>query len=125
LFSLIAKLVARSVSLQMFTVGAQLCIAKRTSPGLKPTAFALAVRYLMMPALAIGFVFATAGRGLYHDDPLIWFLLILLPSGPSAMVLASLAEYVETDEGPIAGYLTIAVCLHFLLVHPSLISLLV
>lgn len=43
------------------------------------------------------------------DDTRARFILILIPAGPSAMVLANLAEYVDTDQGPIAGYLTVAV----------------
>jgi auxin efflux carrier family protein len=63
-----------SVSLQMFTVGAQLQIAPRANPGVKPTAFVLFVRFVVMPAISIGLVYATAGRGIYEDDPLIWFV---------------------------------------------------
>ena len=37
------------------------------------------------------------------------FLLILIPSGPSAMLLANVAEMVNVDQGPIARYLTISV----------------
>lgn len=37
------------------------------------------------------------------------FLLILIPSGPSAMLLANIAEMVNVDQGPIAGYLLISV----------------
>ncbi|KAI0070160.1 hypothetical protein K474DRAFT_1776956 [Panus rudis PR-1116 ss-1] len=50
----------------------------------------------------------TAAHNLYVNDPLVWFLLILIPSGPSAMLLASVAEVENVDQGPIAGYLTIA-----------------
>ncbi|EIN12010.1 hypothetical protein PUNSTDRAFT_142187 [Punctularia strigosozonata HHB-11173 SS5] len=96
------------VSLQMFAVGGQLATVPTAYPGIKPTSFAIMVRYLAMPALSIGFVFLTAKKGIYVDDPLTWFLLILLPSGPSAMVLASISEMVNKDQGPIAGYLTIA-----------------
>lgn len=80
-----------------------------------------------MPALSLLFVWGTAGRGWYSDDKLVWydrnkeylgcvidcilyrFLLVLIPSGPSAMLLASLAEIVNVDQGPIAGYLIISV----------------
>ena len=34
---------------------------------------------------------------------------MLIPSGPSAMLLANVAELVDVDQGPIAGYLTISV----------------
>ena len=45
------------------------------------------------------------------DKPDCRFLLVLIPSGPSAMLLANVAELVEVDQGPIAGYLTISVSL--------------
>ncbi len=41
---------------------------------------------------------------------------MLIPAGPSAMLLASVAELVGIDEGPIAGYLTISVRHIFFLV---------
>ena len=62
-----------------------------------------------MPAIALLFVFASAGRGIYVDDRLVWFLLILIPAGPSAMLLVSVAELVDISQGAIAGYLTVAV----------------
>ena len=33
---------------------------------------------------------------------------MLIPAGPSAMLLVNVAELVDIDQGPIAGYLTIA-----------------
>jgi predicted Na+-dependent transporter len=56
----------------MFTVGAQLQTVPSATPHARPTAFVLGVRYLIMPAVAVGFVWATAGRGWYSDDPLVW-----------------------------------------------------
>jgi hypothetical protein len=47
-----------------------------------------------------------------HDE--CWlnrFLLILIPCGPSAMLLVNIAETVGIDQGPVAGYLTISVSL--------------
>jgi predicted permease len=60
------------VSLQMFTVGAQLASVPSTAPKFKPTSFVLLIRYAIMPMLAIAFVWFTAGRGIYSDDPLVW-----------------------------------------------------
>ena len=37
------------------------------------------------------------------------FLLVLIPAGPSAMLLVTVAELVDINQGAIAGYLTIAV----------------
>lgn len=61
-----------SVALQMFTVGAQLALVPTAHPGVKPTSFVLLVRFVIMPLISIGFVWATANRGLYADDPLVW-----------------------------------------------------
>jgi auxin efflux carrier family protein len=60
------------VSLQMFIVGAQLATVPSSNPKVKPTGFVLLIRYAVMPALAIAFVWATAGRGWYDNDPLVW-----------------------------------------------------
>ncbi|RDX55205.1 hypothetical protein OH76DRAFT_1340057 [Lentinus brumalis] len=96
------------VVLQTFTVGAELAIVKSSNPGVLSTSWILFVRFIIMPAVSLLFVWATAGRGLYVDDQLVWFLLVLIPSGPSAMLLVSVAEMVDINQGAIAGYLTAA-----------------
>ncbi|KAI0958865.1 hypothetical protein AcV7_004563 [Taiwanofungus camphoratus] len=96
------------VVLQTFTVGAELALVPSTHPGYLSTSWVLVVRFLVMPALSLLFVWGTAGRGWYVDDPLVWFILVLIPAGPSAMLLVSVAELVNVDQGPIAGYLTIS-----------------
>ncbi|KAI0341980.1 hypothetical protein BDW22DRAFT_1358095 [Trametopsis cervina] len=94
------------VALQMFTVGAQLALVPEVRPEYAGTTYAMLVRFLVMPGLSLLFVWGTAGRGWYVDDKLVWFLLVLIPSGPSAMLLANVAEIVDVDQGPIASYLT-------------------
>ncbi|EED78394.1 predicted protein [Postia placenta Mad-698-R] len=96
------------VVLQTFSVGAELALVPSSHPGYLPTVWVLVVRFALMPALSLLFVWLTAGRGWYVSDPLVWFLLVLLPAGPSAMLLVNVAELVDIDQGPIAGYLTIA-----------------
>ncbi|KAI0686869.1 auxin efflux carrier [Cerioporus squamosus] len=96
------------VVLQTFTVGAELALVKSSSPGVLATSWVLFVRFIVMPAVALLFVLTTAGRGLYVDDKLVWFLLVLIPAGPSAMLLVSVAEMVDINQGAIAGYLTVA-----------------
>ncbi|KAI0644668.1 auxin efflux carrier [Trametes meyenii] len=104
----VANLGELFVVLQTFTVGAELAIVPSTKPGALATAWVLLVRFLVMPAVALLFVFLTAGRGFYVDDRLVWFLLVLIPAGPSAMLLVSVAELVDASQGAVAGYLTIA-----------------
>ncbi|PIL36252.1 hypothetical protein GSI_01914 [Ganoderma sinense ZZ0214-1] len=96
-------------ALQAFTVGAELALVRSTHPGARATLWVLCVRFVLAPLLALLLVWCTAGRGLYVDDRLVWFLLVLIPAGPSAMVLVSVAELVDVDQGDIAGYLTVAV----------------
>ncbi|KAI0682414.1 membrane transport protein-domain-containing protein [Cytidiella melzeri] len=96
------------VATQMFIVGTQIAILPGVKPQFGPTAYSMLVRFLLMPGVSLLFVWATAGRGWYVDDKLVWFLLVLIPSGPSAMLLASVAELANVDQGPIAGYLTVS-----------------
>ncbi|KAH9859036.1 auxin efflux carrier [Lenzites betulinus] len=104
----IANLGELFVVLQTFIVGAELALVKSSHPGVLATSWVLLVRFIVMPAAGILFVLATAGRGLYVDDRLVWFLLVLIPAGPSAMLLVSVAELVDISQGAIAGYLTVA-----------------
>jgi predicted permease len=60
------------VSLQMFTVGAQLASVKSSNPKAVATSYVLLIRYVIMPLLSIAFVWVTAGRGIYENDPLLW-----------------------------------------------------
>ncbi|KAF7976240.1 hypothetical protein HWV62_7276 [Athelia sp. TMB] len=100
----------------MFTLGATLALTK-TSLTAKPTIWLLLVRFILMPAISMALVFATAGRGWYDSDGLMLqltqcpssrFLFILAPSGPSALLLLSVAQRAGADEGPVAGFLTVA-----------------
>lgn len=61
-----------SVVLQTFIVGAELAIVKSSHPGILATSWVLLVRFIVMPAIALLFVWTTAGRGLYVDDKLVW-----------------------------------------------------
>ncbi|KZT72205.1 hypothetical protein DAEQUDRAFT_736344 [Daedalea quercina L-15889] len=96
------------VVLQTFSVGAELALVPTARVGILQTVWVLSVRFLVMPALSVLFVWLTAGRGWYVNDPLVWFLLILIPAGPSAMLLVNVAELVDINQGPIAAYLTIS-----------------
>lgn len=95
------------VVLHIVIVGAE-ALVPHTNPGAVASAFALFIRFVIMSTLSLFFVWTTAGRGWYIDDKLVWFLLILIPSGPSAMLLANVAEMVNVDQGSIAGYLTLS-----------------
>lgn len=112
----------------MFIVGSELALVPNANPGLIPAMYTLLTRFFIMPGVSLLFVLSTAGRGWYTDDKLVWyeihfylaacsvlilcvrrFLLVLIPAGPSAMLLANIAELVQVDIGPVSGYLTISV----------------
>ena len=63
---------AASVVLQTLTVGAELALVESSRPGKRALAWVLLVRFVVMPALGLLFVWATAGRGWYVDDKLVW-----------------------------------------------------
>lgn len=65
-------LMNHSVVLQTFIVGAELALAHTAAPGVLQNIWVLLVRFLVMPALSVLFVWFTAGRGWYVDDPLVW-----------------------------------------------------
>jgi len=96
------------VVLQTFIVGAELALVPHAKPNKVATTYILLIRFIVMPAISLLFVWASAGRGIYVDDPLVWFLLVIIPSGPSAMLLISVAELVDLNQGIIAGYLLIS-----------------
>lgn len=43
-----------------------------THPGALATSWVLFVRFIVMPCAGLLFVLATAGRGFYVDDRLVW-----------------------------------------------------
>ncbi|OBZ68011.1 hypothetical protein A0H81_12022 [Grifola frondosa] len=60
-----------------------------THPGMLVVSYVPAVRFLLMPALSLLFMWVSAGRGLS--------LLVLIPTGPSELLLVSVAELVDVD----------------------------
>jgi len=61
------------VALQTFVVGAELAVVgwADARPGVKPTTFALLIRFIVMPAVALLFVWVAASHSLINRDPLI------------------------------------------------------
>ena len=76
-----------SVVLQTFIVGAELAIVRSSHPDARAISWVLFVRFIVMPAIALLFVWGTAGRGWYIDDRLVWYV-------PSAHTSAA---YLSTD----------------------------
>jgi hypothetical protein len=76
------------------------------------TLFILVVRFLLWPVISIGFVYLLAkNTQILSNDPMLWFTMMLMPTGPSAMKLIAMVEVSgakEEDEHKIAKLLTVS-----------------
>ncbi|KAK5150239.1 hypothetical protein LTR04_006855, partial [Oleoguttula sp. CCFEE 6159] len=78
----------------------------------KAMLFVTAVRFLAWPLLSISVVYALAKKTTWLDrDPILWFAMMLMPTGPPAMKLTALADVngaEEKEKMSIAKFLTIS-----------------
>lgn len=79
------------------------------------TAFILVVRFVVWPVLSIGAIYGIAkseGKGgILGDDPMLWFAMMLMPTGPPAMKLISMIQVSDAgveEEQRMAKILTIS-----------------
>ncbi|KAF2106841.1 auxin efflux carrier [Lophiotrema nucula] len=97
--------------------------SRKASPGSNSTTavpvlttlFILVVRFVVWPAFSIGAIYGivkSEGRGgLLGDDPMLWFTMMLMPTGPPAMKLITMVQVSDAsidDERRIAKILTIS-----------------
>lgn len=77
-----------------------------------PMIFVLVTRFVVWPIISIGVIFLVASRTSWlQDDPILWFAMMLMPTGPPAMKLTALADVNGSNEEEklsIAKFLTIA-----------------
>ena len=95
------------VSLQVVVVGVSLGAALRKMkrgeasgdvPWI-PSLFILVVRFIIWPVISISFIWAIATRTNWlGDDPILWFTMMLMPTGPTAMKLVAMADCNNADE---------------------------
>jgi predicted permease len=75
------------------------------------TAFILVVRFLIWPVASIAVIYGLAKRtGVVGDDPMLWFALMLMPTGAPAMKLITMVQVSGADqkeEHKIAWLLTV------------------
>ena len=78
----------------------------------RPALLVLFVRFVVWPAVSILFVYLLASKtNVLGKDPILWFAMMLMPTGPPAMSITSLAEVSgggEEEKESIAKFLTIA-----------------
>jgi predicted permease len=62
-------------------------------------AFVLAVRFVLWPAASILLIWGLAARTqIVGTDPMLWFAMMLMPTGPPAMKLITLVQVSDADE---------------------------
>jgi auxin efflux carrier family protein len=78
------------------------------------TIFVLVVRFVLWPVVSISVIYMLATKtNVLGTDPMLWFTMMLMPTGPPAMKLITMVEVSdadEEDEHKIAKLLT--VCLY-------------
>ncbi|KAF2671580.1 hypothetical protein BT63DRAFT_422117 [Microthyrium microscopicum] len=74
--------------------------------------FIIFIRFLVWPVASIGIIYGLANRtSILGDDPMLWFTMMLMPTGPSAMKLITMvavSNATEEDEHIIAKLLTLS-----------------
>ncbi|GAA94402.1 uncharacterized protein L969DRAFT_96354 [Mixia osmundae IAM 14324] len=99
-------------ALQMFVLGAQLYQNQRSArPGLWPSLFVLTFRFILMPAFSLSIITLLTTRQIIQGDQLMSFIMMLVPCGPSALLLANLATITGQDAGVVAGFLALSYAL--------------
>ena len=69
------------------------------------------IRFFVWPAITIVVIYLLAAKtNLLTDDPILWFCMMLMPTGPTALMLTALADVTGADEMEkfsIAKFLTV------------------
>ena len=107
-------------SLQVVVVGAKLSSSLRkmkrgedsgTVPWI-PLVFVTVMRFIVWPAVSILVIYLLASRtNVLDDDPILWFAMMLMPTGPPAMKLTALADVSgssEEEKMSIAKFLSVS-----------------
>ncbi|UPX10364.1 uncharacterized protein EKO05_0001028 [Ascochyta rabiei] len=107
------------VTLQVVVVGVKLAQALRKEKrgentgtlNWTPIAIVTVVRYFIWPAISVALVYALAAKTSWlPQNPMLWFVMMLMPAGPSAMkvmVLADVSDAEHEDKMIIAKFLAI------------------
>ncbi|KAI0842056.1 auxin efflux carrier [Hypoxylon sp. FL0890] len=108
------------VSLQVIVVGVKLSLSLRLmkdgeDAGKLPLGTILCVifvRFILWPAISIPLIWALAARtNILPDDPMLWWALMMMPIGPTAMKVLALADVSGTNQTvrmSIAKFLTLS-----------------
>lgn len=103
----IQKIGGLFASLQVVVVGVKLSSSMRKmkrgedsgSVPWIPLVFVTIMRFIVWPAISISFIYGLASRTTVLDaDPILWFVMMLMPTGPPAMKLTALADVSGSNE---------------------------
>ncbi|KAJ4367965.1 hypothetical protein N0V86_009806 [Didymella sp. IMI 355093] len=109
------------VTLQVVVVGVKLAQALRKEKRGEdtgklnwiPVTVVATVRYIIWPAISVGLVYLVAAKTKWlPENPMLWFVMMLMPAGPSAMkvmVLADVADAEHKDKMIIAKFLAVSI----------------
>lgn len=79
----------------------------------KSMAFVFVTRFFIWPAISIPLIYALATKTRVLDnDPMLWFAMMLMSAGPSAMILVALTDTIgspEEEKMAIAKFLTVGI----------------
>jgi auxin efflux carrier family protein len=71
----------------------------------------LVLRFIVWPVVSIAVIYALAKKtDVLSNDPMLWFTMMLMPTGPPAMKLITMVQVSdadEADEHKIAKILTV------------------
>lgn len=107
-------------TMQIIVVGVKLSQSLRAmkagedsgAVGKKSMAFVFFTRFFVWPAISIPLIYALATKtGVLDNDPMLWFAMMLMASGPSAMILVALTDTIgspEEEKMAIAKFLTVS-----------------
>ncbi|OCL05116.1 hypothetical protein AOQ84DRAFT_433190 [Glonium stellatum] len=78
----------------------------------RPAVFVMFIRFVLWPLISIPFIWALATKTSWlSNDPILWFAMMLMPTGPPAMKLTALADVNgsgEEEKLSIAKFLTLS-----------------
>ena len=86
--------------------------AARAGTPLATTVFILVIRFVLWPVISIGLIYVIVKHSnVLGSDPMLWFAMMLMPTGPPAMKLITMVQVSDAgveDERKIARILTIS-----------------
>lgn len=87
-------------------------VAAQAGTPIATTVFILVIRFILWPIISIGTVYAIAKHtSALGSDPMLWFTMMLMPTGPPAMKLITMVQVSDAgveDERKIAKILTMS-----------------